>query len=229
MVPSSCIYPSPWVGHGQLRGNARADGGGQAEQRCLCVLLGSCCQVSRPIGTERSFKDSRAFACPSAWGGLTASDSPDVESPGKLRSSSATQEKLQYPLGVSAAILPVGCSPAKTERSTLLHKLSDYYYIHSDSCISRSFSSRWRQHMWVDETSAVSVLQINGRKPEKSHNELESWRSRKARAPIWIGYWISMGWLHNYLRTEFVWFSLTLPSPSKLRLIITRSNRSLLL
>lgn len=46
------------------------------------------------------------------------SDSPDtgMESFGKLRSSSATQEKLQYPLGMPAAVLPANGSPAKTAK-----------------------------------------------------------------------------------------------------------------
>lgn len=37
-----------------------------------------------------------------------------TESSGKLRSSSATQEKLQYPLGMLAALPPANGSPAKT-------------------------------------------------------------------------------------------------------------------
>ncbi len=42
--------------------------------------------------------------------------SPDTGtgSLGKLRLSSATQEKLQYPLGISAAVLPADDPTAKT-------------------------------------------------------------------------------------------------------------------
>lgn len=48
------------------------------------------------------------------WGGgASASCSPEVELLARLRSSSATQEKLQYPLGTPAAVLPPNGSPEK--------------------------------------------------------------------------------------------------------------------
>lgn len=108
----------PWSAVTQFGDDAGADGRGQARQRCLCVLMESWCQVSRQIGSKVSLEDKGAWACPSVWGELTMSHSPDVgiDSLGKLRSSSATQEKLQYPLGMPvAAALPANGSPAKTE------------------------------------------------------------------------------------------------------------------
>lgn len=54
------------------------------------------------------------------------SDSPDMgtESLGKLRSSSATQEKLQYPLGTPAALLPPDGSPAITANAQVTFKVT---------------------------------------------------------------------------------------------------------
>lgn len=55
-----------------------------------------------------------AFACLSIWRGRKVSCSPDVELLARLRSSSATQEKLQYPLGTPVAVLLPNGSPVKT-------------------------------------------------------------------------------------------------------------------
>ena len=95
---------------------------GQMGKRHLYVLMESWCQVSQPIGSKGSFiEDGGTLACLSVWGGATTSDSPDVGevSLGKLRSSSATQEKLQYPLGTSDAVLPADGSPANTANPRL--------------------------------------------------------------------------------------------------------------
>lgn len=121
MATRSCVYLGLWVGHRQAHQQSCSSapmwvrgGRGQARQRSLCVVMESGCQVSQPIGRREPFKDRRTLACPSIWGELTVSDSPDVELLGKLRSSSATQEKLQYPLGMPAAVLPPNSSPAET-------------------------------------------------------------------------------------------------------------------
>lgn len=86
---------------------------------CRWGADGGCCGQSEAKHLCRT--GPQGF-CPSVWGGLTILHSPDVReaSSGKLRSSSATQEKLQYPFGRPAAVLPTSGSPVQTE--SICHK-----------------------------------------------------------------------------------------------------------
>lgn len=51
-----------WSTGMQFCDNASGDGGGQARQRRLCVLMESWCQVSWPIGSKRIFGGQRRLS-----------------------------------------------------------------------------------------------------------------------------------------------------------------------
>lgn len=64
---------------------------------------------------EQSISQGQECLCLSIKRGRKASCSPDVELLARLRSSSATQDKFQYPLGTPVAVLLPNGPPVKTE------------------------------------------------------------------------------------------------------------------
>lgn len=107
LSPTGCVM--------DLCHNASTENKWHGGQKGPYLLLESGCDVPQGNGSKASLKDRSAFACLSIRRGRKASCSPDVELLARLRSSSATQDKFQYPLGTPVAVLLPNGPPVKTE------------------------------------------------------------------------------------------------------------------
>lgn len=114
--------------------------GKMGTQKSMCV---SGKGMWRVMG-EREQRISQEWENSLIWGGPKASCSPDVELLVRLRSSSATQEKLQYPLGTLALVWPSNGSPVKTANPDFISGTQD---THIRTCLWCQ-CSHWLMILW---------------------------------------------------------------------------------
>lgn len=117
--------------------------GKMGTQKSVCVCGKGMWHVAGELGQRISQGSERSVI---RGRGRTTSCSPVVELLVRLKSSSATQEKLQYPLGTLATFLPPNGLPVKTANPDFNSWTQD---THKRTCLPRQWS-HWLMILWWD-------------------------------------------------------------------------------